>query len=129
LLFVITDILLPPISAFIDDTEVATMQNTRIHSVLYFDGENAGGIFRVIISPNGESIRIGDLIKPFAKNVPDFVRVIFLIGVIHFDIHIKVKTNIGVPVTGYHPPLAAAYKMILKGKVFSDFVLQSVNDI
>ena len=37
--------------------------------------------------------------------------------------------NIGVPVAGYHPSLAAAYKMILEGKVFSDFVLQSVNDI
>ena len=129
LLFVITDVLLPSVTTFVDDTEVATMQDARIHRVLYFDGENTGGIFCIIISPNGKSIRIGDLIKPFAKNVSDFVRVIVFLWVVHFDIHIKVKTNIGVPVAGYHPSLAAAYKMILEGKVFSDFVLQSVNDI
>jgi hypothetical protein len=107
----------------------AAMQNTRIRSVLYFDGENTGGIFCVIISPNGKSIRIVYLIKTLAEDVSYFVGFIVLLWVVHFDIHIKVKTNIGVPVAGYHPSLAAAYKMILEGKVFSDFVLQPVNDI
>jgi hypothetical protein len=97
--------------------------------VLYFDGENTSGIFGVIISKNRITIGIGNSIEPFAKNSSYVLGVVLFLWVVYFDIHIKVKTNIGVPVAGYHPSLAAAYKMILEGKVFSDFVLQSVNDI
>ena len=129
LLFVIADILLPSVIAFIYDTEIATVQNTRTCFVLYFDCENACGILGIIVSENGKSIGVGNSIKTLVKDVSYFFSGIVFVRVVDFDIHIKVKTNIGVPVAGYHPSLAAAYKMILEGKVFSDFVLQSVNDI
>ena len=72
LFFVIANILLPSIAAFIYNAKVTTMQYTRVGSILYFYGENTSGIFGVIISENRISIRISDLIETFVKNVSYF---------------------------------------------------------
>ncbi len=123
LFFVIANILLPSIAAFIYNAKVTTMQYTRVGSILYFDGENTGGIFGVIISENRISIRISDLIETFVKNVSYFFGKIIFVGVIYFNIHIEVKTSVRVSVTGYHISFATSHKMILKSKIISDFIL------
>ena len=64
-----------------------------------------------------------DLIKPFVKNVSYFFGRIIFVGVIYFNIHIKVKTGVRVSVTGYHISFATSHKMILKSKIISDFIL------
>ena len=60
--------------------------------------------------------------------MPQFFGRIIFVRVINFNIHIKIKANIRVSVTGYHLSLAAAHKMILKGEVISNFVLQPMNN-
>ena len=128
LFFVIANILLPSIAAFMYNAKVTTMQDTRVGSILYFDSENTGGIFGVIISENRISIRIRDLVETFVKNVSYFFGGIIFVGVIYFNIHIEVKTSVRVSVTGYHLSFAAAHKMIFKSKIISDFILQSVDN-
>ena len=123
LLFVIANILLPSIATFIYNAKVATMQDTRVGLILYFDGKNTGGIFGIIISKNRIPIRISDLIQTFVKNVPYFFGRIIFVGVIYFNIHIEVKTSVRVSVTCYHLSFATAHEMILKSKIIADFVL------
>lgn len=123
LFFVIANILLPSIATFICNAKVATMQDTRAGSILNFDGENTGGIFGVIISENRMSIRISDFVETFVKNISYFFGRIIFVGVIYFDIHIKVKTSVRASVTCYHLSFATAHKMILKSKIISDFIL------
>ena len=123
LFFVIANILLPSIAAFIYNAKVATMQDTRVGSILYFNGKNTGGIFGVTISENRTSIRISDLIETFVKNVSYFFGRIIFVGVIYFNIHVEVKTGVRFSVTGYHLSFATAHKMILKSKIISDFIL------
>ena len=123
LFLVIANILLPSIVAFIYNPKVATMQDTGVSSILYFNGENTGGIFSVIISENRNSIRISDLIETFAKNVSYFFGSIIFVRVIYFNIHIEVKTSVRVSVTGYHLSFTTAYEMILKSKIISNFIL------
>ena len=123
LFFVIANILLPSIAAFIYNAKVTTMQYTRVGSILYFYGENTSGIFGVIISENGISIGISNSIKTFMKNVSYIFGRIVFVGVIYFNIHIEIKTNVRVLVTGYHFSFATAHKMILKSKIISYFIL------
>ena len=52
LLFVVVNILLPSITAFIYNAKVTTMQDARFSFILYFDSENTGRIFSIIISEN-----------------------------------------------------------------------------
>lgn len=123
LFFVIANVLLPFIFAFIYNAKVATMQDTGVDSILYFDGEDTGGIFGIIISENRISIRISHLIEALVKNGSYFFGRIIFVGVIDFNIHIKVKTGVSVSVTGYHISFAAAHEMILKSEVIANFSL------
>lgn len=123
LFFVITNILLLPIATFIYNAKIATMQDTRVELILYFDGENTGGIFGVIISENRTPIRISNFIETFMKNVSYFFGRIIFVWVINFNIYIKVKTLVRFLVTSYHISFATAYKMILKSKIISYFIL------
>ena len=123
LFFVIANILLPSIAAFIYNAKVTTMQYTRVGSILYFYGENTSGIFGVIISENGISIGISNSIKTFMKNVSYIFGRIVFVGVIYFNIHIEIKTNVRVLVTGYHLSFATAHEMILKSKIIAYFIL------
>ena len=95
----------------------------------WFRGEKADYSGRQDFGDHDGDGSLLDHIEPFAKNSSYVLGVVLFLWVVHFDIHIKVKTNIGVPVTGYHPSLSTTYKMILEGKVFSDFVLQQMDDI
>jgi len=114
--FIETNIFLPFMALFICiviyNGKIAAVKNTRVFSVLEFDGDNTGRVFSVIVS-----ILMGYLIQRLCNFEFDFFRSIIAIIVVDLQINIKIIANICLWGVSHHITPSTSHEIKAKSKI------------
>lgn len=100
----------------VDDSKVTAVLNSGTENVFHLEGNDSGRVLT-----RAESHGASDLINSSHKCFLNVLCRVLLIFVIHSDVHIKIKTFIGCPVTGNHISGTASDKLIAEGELISDY--------
>lgn len=98
--------------------KIAAVKNTRVFSVLEFDGDNTGRVFSVIVS-----ILMGYLIQRLCNFEFDFFRSIIAIIVVDLQINIKIIANICLWGVSHHITPSTSHEIKAKSKIIPKQIL------